>query len=220
MNAQTNIQRRLAKRIEESPLTPKQVAEGVSASELYGRFSYTSLRMLLTHDFEGRVKPRSTFNGQLLIALSEVLDCHVSDLATERDLSAIRDVPYRRNQWPKAMLDEHYLSRQNVRTTVTAPKTTAARIVAYSKQHAYNNATQLAERLREFGYRISNRDMRYVWETEPDPDKLRRLITWQLCVAVTKVFRGRMGANPFDVQWLLTCTDACPHCRPDLYIYG
>lgn len=198
-------------------LKQDQVAERVNSSDLYGEFTHGSFRNLLTEMFYEDRKPRTTFNKQLLIALSEALECTVSELATDYELSQIRDLPYRRAQWPEFMREE--FSEVQPRASVAAPTTTAKRIVAYSRQHAYNNASELSARMRENGYRISARDMRYVWEEKPDPKKLSRIVTWEFCEAVARVFRGRTQTQPFAAVDLIKCADTCPHCDPRYISY-
>lgn len=210
MNAQLRIQARVRARIKELGLKQEVVADRVNSGDLYGEFTHGSFRNLLTETFEPQRKPRTTFNKQLLIALSDALECTVPDLADDIELSQIRDLPYRRAQWPEFMLEE--FNQEKPRASVAVPTVTAARIVAYSKQHAYNNAKQLAERMRENGYRISTRNMQYVWETKPDPKKLARIVTWEFCEAIARVFRGRTQSQPFAAAWLIKCQPTCPHC--------
>ena len=215
---QTRIQRKINDRVKALGLKQGEVAARVNDSDLYGEFTHGTFRNLVTWDFECDRKPRTTFNKQLIIALSEALECHVSDLASDYELSTIRDLPYRRNQWPENLIEEQ--RAVNPKSTVTAPKMTAARIVAYANQHAYHNATDFADALKGVGYRVSSRRLRHVFDYKNAPGELlARIVTFELCEYVARVFQGRMRRERFDTQWILTCQDRCPHCDPRLISY-
>lgn len=206
------IQQRIIARVKALGFTTQEVAEGVDRSELYGEFTYGTYRNLVTWDFESDRKPRTTFNKQLVIALSAVLECSVSDLATEYEMQSLRDVPYRRAQWPAFMLEE--IAESNPKTTVAAPRRAIQRITAYAQQHAYNSAAEMAEALRRVGYPMSERKMQRLTNSGTESKYLQRHVTFELCQAFARVFRGRLNRDPFDVQWILTCQDRCPHCHP------
>jgi transcriptional regulator with XRE-family HTH domain len=211
------IMRRVVARRKELGLSQNEVGRRVANSDLYGKYSEGTYRNLENENFELTDNPRTTLNKQLVTALSEALECTVSDLATEYDLEGIRAVPYRRAQWTDDMLDE--LAQEKPRTTVAAPRMAAKRIRAYAMQHAYNTATEFAKAMRGYGYQISDRNMQRIWEHDPDAKVLQRVVTFEFCEAVAKVFRGRLQKDHFDTQWILKCHDRCPHCYP-IMIYG
>jgi hypothetical protein len=211
MTPQSMIQGRIRTRAYNLGLTGEVIAARVNASDLYGVFSHTTYRNLVTDDFETPGgKPRTTLNKQLIIALSEALECQVSDLATNYELSTLRDIPYRRAQWPKFLVEE--TQRANPNSTVPAPAMTAARINAYRKQYAYNTHTELARRMRDYGYGVTNRDMQRILGDKPDGKAQQRIITFAFCEAVARVFRGPVNLSEFHAEWLIKCQDTCPHC--------
>jgi hypothetical protein len=212
---QSRIQARIRARQESLGLKGETIARRVQEGDLYGTFTHTTYRNLVTDDFSEGGKPRTTLNKQLIIALSEALECPVSDLATEYELSTLRDVPYRRAQWPEFMLEE--VKQTNPNSTVPAPAITADRINAYRKQYAYNTHTELARRMRDYGYGVTNRDMQRILGEKPDGKAQQRIITFAFCEAVARVFRGPVNLSEFDARWLIKCTDTCPHCD-DRYI--
>lgn len=217
LRPETMILRRIIDRRKELGLTTKQVAERVANSELYGAFTHTTLRNLETQNFEDPANPRTTLNKQLIIALSEALECDVSMLANHRELEAIRDVPYRRAQWPEFLLEQ--MQDNKPRNTVPMPSITAKRIDAYRQQYAYRSHAEFAKRVREFGYSVSDRDMQMILRENPSSQAQKRVITYEFCEAVARVFRGRMNTEEFPAEWLIKCQDRCPHCDPRMITY-
>lgn len=211
---QTKIQERIRARIKEIDSSAEIVAQDVNNSDLYGEFNYGTLRNLLTWDYESDRKPRTTFNRQLLVAISWSLNCLVTDIATEEELQSLRDVPYRRAQWPAFMLEEQ--KESNPKSTVAAPRRVMLRVTAYARQHAYNSAAEFAEALRRVGYSISDRNMQRIMSPGTESKYLQRHVTFEFCEAVARVFRGRLNKDHFEVEWILKCQDRCPHCRPFL----
>lgn len=218
-NPQTMIQQRIIARAKEIGLPPEQIARRVNASELYGEFSHGTYRNLVTEDYENSVKPRTTINKQLVIALSEALECFVSDLATEYELQGIRDLPYRRAQWPQFLLDD--IQEKTPGGPVPQPGKTANIIDAYRAQYGYGNYTYFAQSISNNGYRITPKQLVQAIGNRRKWSFTRKYVTYELCEAVAKLFRGPSHKDEFHAEWLITCrTDGrCPHCDPRLITY-
>lgn len=213
------IIRRIVDRRKELGLTTKQVAERVANSELYGHYTHGTLRNLENQDFEDPSNPRTTLNRQLVIALSEALECDVSMLANHRELEAIRDVPYRRAQWPAFMLDDE--KENSPGGPVPQPGKTASIIDAYRQQYGYGNYTYFAHSIANNGYRITPKQLVQAIGERRKWSFTRKYVTYELCEAVAKLFRGPSHKDEFHAEWLITCrTDGrCPHCDPRLITY-
>jgi hypothetical protein len=211
---ETEIQHNIINRRAELDLTTAEVARRVAESDLYGDFSHSTLRNLERQDFEDPSSPRTTLNKQLIIALSEALECPVAVLADGYQLSAIRDVPYRRAQWPEFMLAEE--AETAPRNSVASPELTAKRAYWYFRQHGYNDVTAIHQAMRHFRINISEATTRRVFGKRPEAKVRARVLTYEFCEKLAVIFRAK-GSPEFQTDWLLRCQDRCPHCRPDLY---
>jgi hypothetical protein len=218
-NPQTKIQQRIIERARDLALSPEHVANGVNESELYGEFSHGTYRNLVTEDYDNAVKPRTTINKQLVIALSEVLECQVSDLATGYELQAIRELPYRRAQWPAFLLSDE--QEKNPDMQVPSPGKTANIIDAYMHQYGYGNYTYFAQSISNNGYRVTGKQLVQAIGNRRKWNFTRKYVTYGLCEAVAKLFRGPSHGEEFRAEWLITCrTDGrCPHCDERLLTY-
>jgi hypothetical protein len=215
-NPQRQIQQRVLARAKAIGMSSEEVAANVHNSPLYGEFSYGTYRNLVTEEFEPGRKPRTTFNKQLLIALSAVLECTVNDLATEDELSAIRDAPYRRAQWPDFMLEKEV--NGNLRTRVPTPGKTASILNAYMKQYGLTSYTNFAHSLSNNGYTITPKQLVRAIGPNRNANMTRKWVTYELCNAAASVFeRVDPFHAEFKAEWLITCREGrCPHCDPRL----
>lgn len=212
---ETRILRRIIARRESLGLTQKEVAARIARSDLYGSYTHGSYRNLETTNFEDDSKPRTALNRQLVVALSEALECVVSDLASEDELTAVRPVPYRKAQWPDFMLEE--IDRHSRKTKVPQPSLTAKRLDAYIQQHGYTYKF-FAEKLTECGYAITAKQLSLAIGRTSNATIRYRHMNYALCEAAVKVFQGPLRRNEFRIEWLIQCRDdgRCPHCYPIL----
>jgi len=215
---ETRIMKRVIARRESLGLTQRHVSERIARSDLYGAYTHGSYRNLETTDYEDGSRPRNALNRQLVLALSEALECLVSDLATDEELSAIRPVPYRRAQWPEFMLQEARSKGANER--VPQPALTANRIRAYMTQRGPYTISFFAELLTGHGYKISSSQLNRAIGNKRNASALYRHMNYALCAAAASVFRGPMKTEEFDIEWLLSCRENyCPHCDSRLMSY-
>lgn len=218
-NPQTMIQQRIIARAKELGMSPEEIAASVAVSPLYGEFTHSTYRNLVTWDFECGRANRVTFNRQLIIALSEVLQCHVSDLATDYELQSIRELPYRRAQWPAFLLEKD--AETSTGKSVPMPGKTASIVVAYMKQRGPYSFPNFAARLTSVGYPINGRQLVRAIGPNRNANYTRRYVTYEFCEAVARIFRrGPFGPEEFEPEWLINCNpDRCPHCDPRLISY-
>ncbi len=217
---QTKIQQRIRAKAKELGMSPEEISESLALSPLYGEVSYSTYRNLVTWDFESGRANRVTFNKQFLIALSSVFECPVSELATDYEMESIRDLPYRRAQWPKFLLESEREDRVNTR--VPTPGKTATIVNAYMQQLGITNYTTFAVSLTNAGYPITGKQLARAISSTRHPTMTRKYVTYELCEAAAKVFERRDPFHQeFRAEWLVTCrTDGrCPHCDPRLISY-
>jgi transcriptional regulator with XRE-family HTH domain len=215
---ETEIQCRIVERREALGLTLSEVARRVNESDLYGTFSHGTLRNLETEDFEYETRPRTTFNKQLVIALSEALECTVPELATDHELESIREMPYRKSQWPEFLLQKE--AEKQPRTSVASPELTAKRLHAYLRQWGYNSNAEIGRVMRRYGISITDKTVGQLFGPKAEAKTRARVLTFEFCQKVSRVFRGPRGTEFFDVQWLITCQEKfCPHCDPRMITY-
>jgi len=217
MRPETNIVDRVYTRRLALGLTQKEVAERVHNSELYGTYTHSAYRSLETQDFENHVRPRNTLNKQLVIALSEALECQVSDLATEYELEAIRVMPYRRAQWPNFALEKE--AEEAPSNSVPSPDMTAKRLHAYLKQHGLNSTEDIGRAARRYYIEESNTSIYRTFSGKSEHQKTRaKVLSYENLARFTTLLRSR-GTPGFRTEWLLQCTDMCPHCDERLIYY-
>lgn len=211
---ETKIIRRVIRARELRGMTSEDVARAVNASPLYGTYAPGSLRNLERTDFESDAKPRTTLNVLLVKALASVFGVSVSDLATDDELRALRDEPYRRAQLPISL---QRADRANAAkgTPVPSPHMTRKRLTAYMQQGKYP-PRDFAELLTKNGYPMTSQRLRDA--LNPDKPNASRVFTYEFCDAAAKVFRGKgLMSSEFEPEWLIQCrADHCPHCYPIL----
>lgn len=214
----TRVKVRIIQRRKALCLTTQQVAERVARGDLYGAYTHTALRNLEKQDFDNTEHPRNTLNKQLIIALSEALNCSVSDLATEHELESMREMPYRRAQWPQFALDRD--ADSNPDSSVPSPDITAQRIYAYLQQHGYRSTEEIGKVLRRFRIDISNSTVWRLFNGKAEHQTARaRVITYRMLQKVTYLFQAK-GSPDFRTLWLVECQPGrCPHCDPRLKDY-
>jgi len=214
---QTKIMRRVVERRKALGLTQKAVSDRIANSELYGEYTATSYRNLETQNFEDESKPRDALNKQLVIAISEALECTVPEIATEYELECIRERPYRRKQWPEFMLKEE--SDENPSRAVPSPDRTTLRIHAYMRQAGYSTVPDIGRVMRRFYIEETDKTLYRVFNMKSENRKVRaRVVTYEMLEKLTTLFRNR-GTPGFRTEWLLQCTDMCPHCDERLIYY-
>ncbi len=217
---QNRMRARIVARAKELNMSPEEIAASVAISPLYGEFSYSTYRNLVTWNFDSERPNRVTFNKQLIIALSEVLQCQVSELATDYEMQSIRDLPYRRAQWPEFIRESEVETNPNTR--VPMPGKTASIVSAYMKQRGPYSYAYFAQLLTQAGYRITGKQLVRAIGPNRNANMTRKYVTYQFCEAAAKIFRrGAFGPEEFHPEWLVTCrTDGrCPHCDARLISY-
>lgn len=212
---ETKIVRRMIRAREVRNMTSRDVAERVNASPLYGTYTHGSHRNLERTNFESPDAPRTTLNVMLVTAVADALGMPVEELATADELSALRDRPYRRAQWPISLQNQDR-ERAPKGRVVPSPVMTQKRLTAYMAQGRYS-VRDFAELLTRNGYRMSTQRLRQALDPD-NPTMAARVFTYEFTEAAAIVFRGTRGAqSTFDPEWLIRCNDGrCPHCYPIL----
>lgn len=215
---ETKIVRRMIRARELRNMTSRDVAERVNASPLYGTYTHGSHRNLERTDFESGTAPRTALNVMLVTAVADALGMPVSDLASAEELSALRDKPYRKAQWPISLQNQDR-SNSPKGTSVPGPSTTAKRLTAYMAQGHYSTR-DFAELMTKYGYRMSTARLRDALSGE-NPQLTQRVITYEFVDGAARVFRGPRNSTQFESEWLIRCRpDHCPHCHPILIEVG